>query len=425
MAPLSPPFSPAVRRPARVLAALAARVEAKGERHGLRYAWWIPTLATVGLLAATAAGAAQRDVLWPVGPAWIALLLALAPSVAHLVSPVWISTWWEAGSVLAGVALLMALGDPPATGLDLLAAALAVVVAEVTAADGVRRGAAVVVLALAVDLLVADPTDEQRAVMAGVLLFGLAMGSMLRWQMRALAAESAARREESERATLAERQRVAREIHDLVAHSLSVTMLHVTGARRALAEDDDAASRAEAVEALTEAERIGREAMADIRRTVGLLATDRTGGPVRPVPGAGDLPDLVAEVRAAGAQVELDVHGDLRRIGGSRGLALYRVAQESLTNAVRHAPGAPVAVAVRVERTRVRLEVTNPMPDPADRTADRVADRGGSGLPGMTERLRELGGRLHTEHVGGVWRVVALVPLSEATCPLTTARARA
>ena len=129
---------------------------------------------------------------------------------------------------------------------------------------------------------------------------------MLRWQMRALAAERSERERERERATLAERQRIAREIHDLVAHSLSVTMLHVTGAKQALVEDHDVD---DAVAALSDAEQVGRQAMAEIRRTVGVLATEPTGA--HPLPCAEDIDALVAQVRDAGLPVDYRSRGDL------------------------------------------------------------------------------------------------------------------
>lgn len=144
-------------------------------------------------------------------------------------------------------------------------------VGEVTATEGGRRGLVALAAGAAVLLTFGDYDSDVVPLFVGELVLGLVLGYMLRWQMRALAAEQSARHEERVRATLAERQRVAREIHDLVAHSLSVTLLHVTGVRRALEQDADIP---EAIEALTDAERIERQAMADIRRTVGVLATD-------------------------------------------------------------------------------------------------------------------------------------------------------
>ena len=123
-----------------------------------------------------------------------------------------------------------------------------------------------------------------------ITALGLMAGAMLHTQSRALAAERSALAVEHDRATMAERNRIAREIHDLVAHSLSVTMLHITGARRLLA--DSAGSEGddvdEAIEALRDAERVGRQAMNDIRQTVSELATE--GDPNRALPSADDLP---------------------------------------------------------------------------------------------------------------------------------------
>ncbi|ONF61744.1 sensor histidine kinase, partial [Amycolatopsis keratiniphila] len=120
-----------------------------------------------------------------------------------------------------------------------------------------------------------------------------------------------------------ERQRIAREVHDVVGHSLSITLLHLTGARHALQQDRDVD---EAIEALTEAEQVGRAAMADIRRTVGLLADSPSGS--APLPGVEDIATLVERTRSAGLAVRYTQEGDLGRVGASEGLGLYRIVQE-------------------------------------------------------------------------------------------------
>src|SRR5207237_7269040 len=126
------------------------------------------------------------------------------------------------------------------------------------------------------------------------------------------------------------RQRIAREIHDVVAHSLAVTMLHLTGARLALHRDPK-----EAEQALLEAERLGRESLAEIRRTVGLLAPEGTGT-AAPMPTAVDIPQLVREFEAAGLDVDFELTCDAHALARATGLGLYRVAQESLSKAVWH-----------------------------------------------------------------------------------------
>lgn len=138
----------------------------------------------------------------------------------------------------------------------------------------------------------------------------------------------------SERAAFEERQRIARELHDVIAHSLAVTMLQLTGARLALERDPK-----DAAHALAEAERLGRQSLAEIRRAVGLLApSDET--PLDAPPTAADVPELVAAMSDAGLDVTLHSDGDLAAVAPGSGLAVYRIVQESLANVVKHAPGA-------------------------------------------------------------------------------------
>ncbi|MGA8257520.1 MAG: histidine kinase dimerization/phosphoacceptor domain-containing protein, partial [Nocardioides sp.] len=248
------------------------RIESKGAGYGLIYPWWIPVTATVGLVGSALVGAAQRDALAPPeAGALFALALVAVPFVAHFAIRPWLPWWIESLSILAAVALM--LSDALPTGeIDVVPVALAVLVAEVTVSEGKKIGFVAALLSSATVVGFGEFDANLLTLYIAEICFGLVFGYMLRWQMRALAAEHLARDEERERATLDERQRVAREIHDLVAHSLSVTMLHVTGARRALSEGAGPDDVAEAIEALTDAERIGRQAMADIRRTVSVLA---------------------------------------------------------------------------------------------------------------------------------------------------------
>jgi signal transduction histidine kinase len=237
-------------------------------------------------------------------------------------------------------------------------------------------------------------------VYTGAVLLGLVGGLMLRWYVRALAAERDAREAEREQAILAERQRIAREVHDVVAHSLSITLLHLTGARRALQQDRDVD---EAIDALTEAERVGRAAMTDIRRTVGLL--DRASSGTRSLPGLDGIAELVASTRAAGLDVRYEQNGDLAVVGASAGLGLYRIAQESLANIAKHAPDATADVRLLVGPAGTRLTVRNSLPPTM---SSPVAS--GSGLPGMSARAEQLGAELHAGPIGAHWVVDVTVP---------------
>ncbi len=378
------------------------RLETKGESHGLAYPWWIPMLSAVGQIGAAVIGAAQRDLVVPPQPALLAVSLVVLPHIVQFVRMEWVPWWLLAASGLATVAWLMAAHPLPPGPTDALTGVLAILAAHIMVTNGPWPGLAATAAALAL-LLVTGGFSGVVTICMVEVLFGTVVGMMLRWQMRALAAERAARAGERDRATLAERQRIAREIHDLVGHSLSVTLLHVTGARRALREDGDVE---DAIAALTDAERIGRDAMADIRRTVGVLATGRAD--TRPLPTATDVDDLVDDLRAAGLTVDYRATGAVAGLPQAVGLGISRVVQESLANVAKHAPATRALVRLDVSCGRARVRVTNRLPAKPGR-----AD-GGTGITGMTSRAEQLGGTLSAGPVRDQWEVDMTVPTGQA-----------
>jgi signal transduction histidine kinase len=232
----------------------------------------------------------------------------------------------------------------------------------------------------------------------GGILFGWLSAEQMR-RFRALVAELSATRERlAEQAVHLERRRIAAELHDLVGHSLGVLLLHVTGARRRLRDDPVAAE-----EALRQAEAIGRAGLAEVRRGVAALRDERGAG-LAPVPTAADVPELVERSVAAGAAVDLAVTGDLAGVEPVAGLAVYRVVQESLANAARHAPGAAVRVLVDVRPATVAVTVWD------GGGAAAAPGLAGVGLVGMRERVEALGGRLAAGPVGAGWEVRAQLP---------------
>jgi signal transduction histidine kinase len=220
-----------------------------------------------------------------------------------------------------------------------------------------------------------------------------------------LAAElHATRAQLAERALLDQRRRIARDVHDLVGHGLAAMLLQVTSARHVLRRDPDAAEAG-----LRDAEEIGRRAMQDLRGTVGLLrGHDDEVAPAPP--SAREIPTLVDHARGGGLAVELRVSGDLTRVGASIDAALYRIAQETLANAARHAPTARTLLAVEVEDDTVRLNAETS--GPIARTTEPGRPR--YGLVGMRERAVTLGGELRAGPTPDGWRLDCRLPLEAA-----------
>lgn len=371
------------------------RLGASLARAGIALPWWV-AMCTSGI-SVTLAGIAvsQRHALLPPP------LLVASGALAAFSMLLWLFTariaapWLRSVTVVAAMAILLLRPVEP----DFASVLLVVLAAEEAAISGPALVISLGAAELAVLAAAGWWGGEKGAPLYMVaVLLGLSAGRMLRWYVRALDAERGKQDAVREQAILAERQRIAREVHDVVGHSLSITLLHLTGARRALQEDEDIA---EAIEGLAEAERIGRAAMGDIRRAVGLLAGAPAG--TRPLPGAADIADLVGRTRAAGLNVRYEQEGDLTPVGASEGLGLYRIAQESLANIAKHAPDAVAEVALRVGPAGTRLSVRNGLRPGAPRGA-------GSGLPGMYARAGQLGAELRAGPRGEHWLVEVVVP---------------
>lgn len=181
------------------------------------------------------------------------------------------------------------------------------------------------------------------------------------------------------RAAAEERNRIARELHDVIAHTLTVALLHLTSARMAVKENPTSA-----VATLEEAERLSRESLAEVRRTVGMLRTDGpSAATAPPLPSGTDVAALVDRFRDAGVTIALHGEGDTAALPATTGLAVYRIVQEALTNAAKHAPGAPVDVTVSIEPTEATVTVTS---------TGAPGHGSGLGLAGMAERAQLLGG---------------------------------
>jgi signal transduction histidine kinase len=211
--------------------------------------------------------------------------------------------------------------------------------------------------------------------------------------------------ERARRIALEERARIARELHDVVAHHMSLMAIRAESAPHRLGALPDPV-RAE-FGALSGS---ARDALADMRRLLGVLRSDEPPGRA-PQPGLRDLPGLVDSARQAGMAVELSVPPVLDLVPPGAGVCAYRIVQEALSNAGRHAPGAPVAVSVCRDADTVTLQVTNGPGIPAGPRANGHGP--GHGLAGMRERAELLGGSLSAapEPDGG-FAVFAVLPLS-------------
>ncbi|ASX02940.1 sensor histidine kinase [Mycobacterium intracellulare] len=336
-----------------------------------------------------------------------AFALALSPSFAFLIfnmkmtpGPLW-ATW----SVSSALTLF---GTSTPIHADFAPALLVLMVLVVATLASVLGGLLATASAAAM-LLAASALHRLDTVVLylGFITVGWLLGYLMRTQRLLLAEQIAAQEALAEHAAADERRRIAREVHDVIAHSLSITLLHVTGARRALQQDRDVD---DAVDALEQAEKLGRQAMADIRRTVGLLDNWPTKtAQTTPEPGIDDVAALVEGFQQAGLGVTLCVEGPTDHVSPAVGLALYRITQESLANIAKHAPESKASVVLDISPASARLAVSNLVP------AAVVAARSpeGRGLRGMRQRVDLLGGALDAGPTRDGWSVCAEIPLQE------------
>jgi len=203
-----------------------------------------------------------------------------------------------------------------------------------------------------------------------------------------------------------ERSRIARELHDVVAHAVSVMVVQADGAGYAIRSNPELAEAA--VRTISDT---GRQALTELRRLLGVLRSeDQSGTQWVPQPDASGLAELAENCRSAGLPVRLETTGDLEQVPAGVGLGVYRIVQEALTNVLKHAgTGAAAVVKVIRSEARVDIEITD---NGFGTPHDIVAVSGGNGLIGMRERAGVLGGSLEAgPNPGGGWRVRAVLPL--------------
>ncbi|GAB2601937.1 two-component sensor histidine kinase [Paractinoplanes abujensis] len=265
-------------------------------------------------------------------------------------------------------------------------------------------------------LVLLDPaahpfTDDEATLIVFPVNSMLVLFAAMAWRQRGAVHRqlAAARRdvelEQAQRALVSERNRIARELHDIVAHTMAVIHMQATSAAYRITDIDQPA-RAEfgRIAAGT------RAAMREMRQLLALLRDETDEAARQPAPDLRHLGDLAASARLGGVPVDLDVPGDLE-VPGPVGLAAYRIVQESLSNVIRHAPGAATRVRVVLDGEWLLVEIVNDVPA---RPPPRIesADRARHGLVGMRERARLAGGTLQCgPRPGGGYRVAFTVPV--------------
>ncbi len=352
------------------------------------------------------AGVDRRDVALTVAVVALGQVDAIAPGLygTNVVGPRWaVSVTY----LVAGLAVLVRRTRP---GLAFTVGIGALVVQALTigtsegngsllpalllcysvAVHGSRRVAVVALCAIPVAAAIREIRNPENTTLAEVLsglgwdvviVSAWLLGAYVRTrrqlvvELRQRAADSA------EAAAATERARVARELHDVLAHSLGVVVVQAEAAEEALDRRPEVAA-----ESLRSIQRTGREALVEVRRLVGVLREDEA---VRePSRGAGAVAELVRGVSAAGLPVELDVDGSVEGLPAAPDLAVYRIVQESLTNVLKHAGASRARVHIARGPDRVCVEVT----DDGRGAPGGTDDGAGNGLRGMRERVTALGG---------------------------------
>ncbi len=366
------------------------------------------------VLAGILATSAQYEVWAAAGPlapragGALCLLMATVPLIWRRTAPLNVAVAISA-ALLAGGLLFQ---GHQASFQGFLASIVAL---YSVAAYGQRRerivGAAAVAASLGGYQLAEVLRGNDVAEMPGIwlpYLIAFALGRVRGWQLgeskqlRRRAAELERERDEKARLAVAEeRARIARELHDIIAHAISVMIVQARVGRRRL--DAETAPPHESFDTI---EDTGRQALTEMRRLVGLLRTEEQQPALNAQPGLGQLGELVDQISAAGLPVEVSLEGEPRELPAGIDLSSYRIVQEALTNALKHAGPATAQVVIAYCEEEIDIEVT----DTGSGSGD--GGGGGHGLAGMRERVSLYGGEIEAgHHAGGGFTVRARLPL--------------
>lgn len=358
-------------------------------------AW--PTLPMTHDLPGFALPVVAAFAAWPLAFAWAAPVQAWGVSVVS--------------AQVIGVVVPAANDWPWGIGVPHLIVLL--VVTFCALARGPLRWLPVIWLATAVVLFTVAPPEARAGWVFGISVMAVVVALMRALvRSRRLLAQRTEETElaESQKAILTERTRIARDLHDIVAHRMSVVVVMAQTARYRI--DGVDAAVAEEFDAIADA---ARSALDEVRQMLGVLRLDAEASSA-PSPGLAELESLVAATRRAGAEVTMTDRLDHARVGDASALVVYRVVQESLANATRHAPGASIEVSLDQVGDRVEVSVVNEAP-----VRDVVTLNGpGSGIPGMVERVRAVGGNLiAVPRTAGGFQVTAVLPARAPSTQVT------
>ncbi|HEX6150483.1 sensor histidine kinase [Nocardioides sp.] len=379
----------------------------------LLFRYGLDLLICLAALEAAIATALKESLDHPSGPVHWFEVVAVAAVVLTLLgrrrfpfaAP---AATWLASAVLSFVDGELIVNQ---SGLFLAGMGAAVLLGNQRSPRQAYAGLAIVVASAAV---VVSRSADARAedVLSIPVLFGIGwlIGFALRERtQRTEAAEERAARAEREREAAArvavaeERGRIARELHDVVAHAVSMMLLQVGAVRHRMPESAQADR-----EALRNVEEAGRTALTEMRRLLNAMRQDEDAADLAPHPGLDDLERLVRDVGAAGLDVDLQFRGDAAPLPPGLDLSAYRIVQEALTNSLRHSGPGQVEVTVTYEPGALRLEVRDHGPG----IASGASDGHGHGLVGVRERVKLFGGEMSAHPApGGGFLVKARLPL--------------
>ncbi len=344
--------------------------------------------------------------LW-IDRAWVADRYALSPVALAMTVVLLLRTRAPLATLALEIAGLQVMAAVNTVANNDPMAMVTLAIVAIYSAGAHTRGRALLLATLLVLLttIVVVVEDGSSLNVSGFLFFGFLIGGpflagvVMRIRRER---ERLFERERDERARAAvaeERTRIARELHDVVAHAISVIVLQARGARHSLV--DNPADARHAIDAI---ERTGSQALAEMRRLLAILRTDEAAT-LAPQPSLNQLDALAGEVRAAGLPVEVRVEGEPRELSPGVDASAYRIAQEALTNALKHAGRARAVVTVRYGAQALELEV-------ADDGVGATNGDGGHGLIGMRERSAVFGGTIEAgPRRGGGYVVHARLPL--------------